>query len=423
MKVSIDKSIINGCANAPSSKSYTIRGLVCAALSPGESEIINPLSSDDTDAASYALEKIGVRVIHGQNSWRVLGGHLVVPKSDLECRESAATLRFLLAIVSIIPGTIRLTAKPSLVARPITPLLDALHQIGVDCQRESDGKSIVVHGGNINRNIAAVAGDISSQFISALLMLAPLVKGGLNVKLTTPLESRAYIEMTIDCLAHFGIKVVTLPSYTNFFIAQQKYHPTKYTVEGDWSSASYLLASGALAGSVEVSNLDGTSLQGDKALLTFLHEMGIPVSVNTTAFKTRKPDCTLRPITVDLDECIDLLPTMVVMAAFAEGKSEFYGIARARLKESNRVSAITQELKKAGVEIIEEQDRITVLGKKPKGAIFDSHGDHRIAMALSLVGLVCGNTTIENAECVSKTYPEYWQILQSLGGKIIIHGQ
>ncbi len=423
MKVSISKSVINGKIDAPSSKSYTIRALVCAALSPGESEIIHPLLSDDTEAASYALEKIGVRVLHGHHSWRILGGHLVVPKSDLECKESAATLRFLLAIAAIIPGMVRLTAKPSLIARPIAPLLDALQQLGIECRREPDGKSITVHGGNIKSNMTMVAGDVSSQFVSALLMLAPMINGGLNVKLITTLESRSYIEMTIDCLAQFGIKVVSLPSYTSFFVAQQKYHPTRYTVEGDWSSASYLLASGALAGDVTVGTLDGTSLQPDKILLTYLHEMGIPISVTNNTFRTRKSDAVLKPIRADLDECIDLLPTIAVLASFAKGKSELSGINRARLKESDRVSTITQELRKAGVEIREEEDRITVYGTMPRGAVFNSHGDHRIAMALSLIGLVCGNTVIENAECVAKTYPEFWTILERLGGKVIVHDQ
>jgi 3-phosphoshikimate 1-carboxyvinyltransferase len=421
MKVSIDKSDINGKVKAPSSKSYTIRALICAALAPGESEIIHPLSSDDTDAASYALEKIGVRVIQRPDSWRVIGGRLVVPKSDLECRESAATLRFLMAIAAVIPGEIRLTAKPSLVARPITPLLDALHQIGVDCRRESDGTSIVVRGGNIKGGTTTLPGDISSQFVSALLLLAPLVKGGLNVRLTTPLESRAYIEMTIDCLSQFGIKVVPLPSFSSFFVAQQKYRPAKYVIEGDWSSVSYLFAAAAIAGDIEINKLSGTSLQSDKILLTYLHEMGVPVFVTNSSFRIKKKDTKLKPITVDLNECIDLLPTMAVLAAFADGKSEFRGIARARLKESDRVAAIKEELTKAGVKINDEQDRMTIYGNNPTGAVFHSHGDHRIAMAMSLIGLACGNTTIEGAECVVKTYPEYWDILASLGGKVHIY--
>jgi 3-phosphoshikimate 1-carboxyvinyltransferase len=423
MQVSIEKSDIKGKIKAPSSKSYTIRALMCAALAAGESDIISPLISDDTEATGNSLEKIGVRIFRRPGSWQVTGGRITKPKSSLDCGESAATLRFMTAITAAIPGESRLTAQPSLLARPIEPLLDALNQLGVECKREPDGAGIVVHGGTIKTPVTSLPGNVSSQFISALLILAPIVKGGLNIRLTTPIESRSYVEMTIECLEKFGIKVIVLPSFNSFFVSQQRFRQTQYTVEGDWSSVSYLLAAGALGGDIEIGNLSGTSLQGDKLLLTFLNEMGVPVILTNNAFRIKRSDSKLRPLVIDLNECIDLLPTMAVLASFADGKSEFRGIGRARLKESDRVSSIAQELAKAGVKVIEGEDTMTVIGSKPKGAIFNSHGDHRIAMAMSLVGIVCGNTTIEGAECVSKTYPEFWKTLIGLGGKVDISGK
>ncbi len=420
MQVSIGKSQFSGKTAAPPSKSYTIRALMCAALAHGESELRYPLRSDDTDAAVNALEKIGVRVVARPDALRVWGGRLITPESALECGESAATLRFLTAITAIIPGECRLHAKPTLVARPIDPLLDALRQIGVECHREAKNGSITIQGGNINKDVTSLPGDISSQYVSALLMLAPLLKRGLNIRLTTPLESRGYVEMTIECLNQFGIKVVALPSFNSFFVSSQKYQPTKYTIEGDWSSVSYLLAAGALNGSVEISNLDSASLQGDKILLNFLHEMGATVGLDRTTFRVSKPANELRPIKVDLKESIDLLPTMMVLAAFAKGKSEFHGIARARLKESDRVKTMQEELEKTGVKVESRDDIVYVQGTTPKGAIFESHNDHRIAMALSLIGICCGETTIKGAECVSKTYPEYWDTIKNLGVELSV---
>ena len=187
--------------------------------------------------------------------------------------------------------------------------------------------------------------------------------------------------MTIECLAQFGVNVVALPSYYSFFIARQKYRPLQYPVEGDWSSVSYLLAAAALSGDVEINNLRSTSLQSDKMLLTFLHEMGVPIIVTNGSFRVKKSNHRLRPIAADLNECIDLVPTMAVLATFADGKSEFKGIARARLKESDRISSIGQELNKAGVSVIEEPDTMTIVGTKPTGAVFTATADHRVAIA------------------------------------------
>ncbi len=190
-------------------------------------------------------------------------------------------------------------------------------------------------------------------------------------------------------------------------------------MEGDWSSVSYLLALGAVAGTIEIDNLNSSSLQGDKVLLEFLQRMGSTITVkdNLVSVSSRR----LIAIDTDLTDCIDLLPTVAVVAAMAEGTSELRGIARARLKESDRVLSVKQELEKAGVEVLEEANRMTIIGSKPRGAVFNSHGDHRIAMAFSVLGAVSGNTVIEGAECVTKTYPEFWQTLAAIGGKVDIN--
>jgi len=406
---------------APPSKSYTIRGLMCAALAKGKSEIIHPLSSDDTQASLNLLSKVGIRVHQEKDSWQVIGDDFHEPDTDLFCGESAATLRFMTAICSLIPGKSCLTSCPSLSKRPIKPLLQALRQLGVDCSCQGEVPPVIVEGGRLKGGVTELPGNISSQFVSALLLIAPLAEEGLRIRLTTPLESRSFVLMTLECLKMFGIEVKFSKDLREFEIIKQTYKPTNYRVEGDWSSASYLLALGALSGEVEVENLNPESLKGDKVILDFLRDMGAWVIVNKNSVTVKRSR--LNGIRADLSNCIDLLPTMAVLAAAAEGVSQFTGIERARLKESNRVSAVREGLEGMGIKVIEERNKLTVAGSEPKGSVIDARDDHRIAMAFSLLGSVAGGTIIDGAECVAKTYPEFWDILKSIGGEVKIDGK
>ncbi len=421
MKVSISKSEVRGKVTAPPSKSYTIRGLVCAALARGESEIVNPLSSNDTEACHDVLDKLGVRIVQGKESWRVSGGNFREPESDLYCRESAATLRFMTAVCSLVPGKCRLTAATSLLERPVLPLIEALTQLGIDCGYDETGQYITVNGGSLKGGLTEIAGNISSQYVSALLMISPFAEKGMTVRLTTPLESKPYVTMTLECLRSFGIKVKHSEDLRGFNSSKQTYKPTVYRVEGDWSSASYLLAMGAMTGETEVDNLNPDSLQADKKILDFLVDMGASVETRGNTVAVRKS--ALKAIKADLTDCIDLLPTVAVLAAAAEGTSELTGIERARLKESNRILAVKNGLSEMGIQVVEESNKMTVKGGKPEGGVIDPVNDHRIAMAFSLLGMVSGGTVINNAECVSKTYPEFWDILKNTGGEVKTDGQ
>lgn len=420
MKASIQKSEISGKVTAPPSKSYTLRGVICAALAKGESEIVNPLGSDDTEAALDVLSKVGIRVIESKDSWRVTGGNFSEPVEDLFCRESAVTLRFMTAISALIPGRCHLTSAPSLARRPMEPLIQALKQLGIDCCQEKD-KAIVVKGSKLRGGVTELPGNISSQFVSALLLISPFADEGITIRLTTPLESQPYVLMTIECLEKFGIKVAVSEDFSEVKTLKQTYQPARYGVEGDWSSASYLLALGALSGEIEVDNLNPASLQGDKAIADFLREMGAAITVkkNTVSVKRSR----LKAIKADLTDCTDLLPTVAVLAAAAEGTSQLTGIARARLKESNRPSALAEGLTRMGIKVSEEENKLTITGSPARGALIDSRGDHRIAMAFSLLGTVVGETIIDDAECVSKTYPEYWETLKSIGGEVKLDGK
>ena len=420
MRVAIEKSDIKGKATAPPSKSYTIRGLMCAALARGESEIVHPLYADDTEAAVRVLSDIGVGVEQSKDLWRISGGDLRQPDTDLYCGDSAATLRFMTAIGAIVPGRCRLTAGASLAGRPVGPLVEALRRLGVDCSSDNGLAPVVVNRGRLKGGETELPGDISSQFLSALLLVSPFAEEGMHIKLTTPLESKPYVAMTLECMARFGINVTASAGMDDFYTEKQTYQPTSYEVEGDWSSASYLLALGAVMGEMEVENLNPQSLQSDRAILEFLRRMGADIEVSPGAIRVRGSE--LKALRADLSDCIDLLPTVAVLAAVAEGTSEFEGIGRARLKESNRVEAVREGLERMGIKVAEEENRMTITGSNLKSAVVDSHDDHRIAMAFSILGTLVGNTTINNAECVKKTFPEFWDILKSIGGRLKIDG-
>ena len=420
MRASISKGEIRGKGIAPPSKSYTVRALMCAALADGQSEIIGPLDSDDTRAAADVLGKVGVRIRRGKAGWQVQGGTLHKPDSNLFCRESAATLRFMTAISALVPGRCRLTAAPSLAVRPIDPLLEALRQMGVNCYRE-DETAVVVEGGSLQGGIAKLAGDVSSQFVTALLLAAPLAAQDVSIRLTTPLESKPFVLMTLECLEAFGIRVSYPRDLGELVVPRQVYQPARYRVEGDWSSASYLLALGAVGGEAEVANLNPESQQGDRIILDFLRDMGTSVTIGENEVRVTRSE--LKSVRADLTDCIDLLPTMAVLAAAAQGVSELTGVARARLKESNRVAAVREGLERMGIKVKEAENRLTITGGRAHGALIDSRGDHRLAMAFSVLGSVVGETTIDDAACVSKTYPDFWDALKNLGGEVQIDGK
>jgi 3-phosphoshikimate 1-carboxyvinyltransferase len=279
---------------------------------------------------------------------------------------------------------------------------------------------VTVEGGRLEGGETDLPGDVSSQLVSAVLFIAPLAEKGISLELTPPVESKPYISMTIDCMKQFGVRVERSPDFINYKVRPQAYKPARYRAEGDWSSASYLLALGAVAGEVDVSNLSRSSHQADRQVWILLNQMGADIHAAHDSVRARKS--ALRAVKADLSDCIDLLPTMAALAAAANGVSELTGISRARLKESDRVAAVREGLKRMGIPVREEKDTMFITGAAPRGAVIDSMGDHRIAMAFSILGVLAGDTVIENAGCVSKTYPEFWQVLKSLGGGVVLDG-
>ena len=324
MKVTVHKSDAKGKVSIPSSKSLTLRALMCAALSKGVSEIVHPLESEDTSVAIEVLNQIGVSVKKEDDVWKVTGGTIRVPQQDIFCGESATTLRFMMAVCALIPGKHRLVGGPSLSTRPVKSLVEALKKLGVNGSIE--GKTtppVTIEGGTLKGEATELPGNISSQFISALLLIAPFTPKGMSIRLTTPMTSRPYVLMTLWCLKQFGINAQT--SFDKFVVRRQRYQPTRLEVEGDWSSASYFLALGAISEGIEVENLSTSSLQGDRVILDFLRSMGAKVRIAGKSITVRKDR--LKAIRADFSDCIDLLPTMAVLAAVARGEIDLDAIA------------------------------------------------------------------------------------------------
>jgi 3-phosphoshikimate 1-carboxyvinyltransferase len=444
MKITISKSIPLGKVTIPSSKSITIRALFCASLSRGESQIHNPLISDDTNYAVDVLSKVGVSIKEIDGVWHINGGHFRIPPEELNCGESATTLRMMTALVSLLPGTIKLTGGPSLTQRPIRALVDALKMLGVKGATATPlNPPVTIHGGTFKGGTAEIAGNVSSQYISALLLIGSFAPVETIIKLNTPLTSRPYILLTTQVLSKFGISVKH--EGNSFRVPRQRYEPCNITIEGDWSSASYFLALGALSEQgVLVENIGTSSRQGDRVILDHLRAMGADVRVVGSAVAVKKSDEPLKPINVDLTDCIDLFPTIAVLASLANGESEIRGIQRARIKESNRVTAMREGLAKLGVQFSEFKEYVTIKGlntekknddddtgtkenlleqaedffaekKEPPTIVIDSHNDHRIAMAFAVMGAALGGVTITNAECVKKTFPEFWKLFKNIG--------
>ncbi|MBS7638244.1 3-phosphoshikimate 1-carboxyvinyltransferase [Candidatus Bathyarchaeota archaeon] len=373
-----------------------------------------PLRSDDTQATREILGMLGASIEEDGDLWEVYGGPLQPPSSELYCRGSATTLRLGSAVCSLIEGESRLTGNPFLLRRPVGPLVEGLRQMGVDCSDTGGLPPVRVRGGRPRGREVLLRGDISSQFVSAILLIAPLAEGPTTLILTTPLESKPYISMTLEAQRRFGVQIQSSEDMRIFKVEEQLYRPTDFTVEGDWSSVAYLLAAGAIAGRVRVENISPESLQADAKITGFLREMG--ASVKAQGRMVEAETSSLRGIEVDVSDCPDIFPVLAILCAVADGVSTIRGLRRLEYKESNRVEAMMDGLKTMGIEALRRGDELLVVGGRPRGGVIDPRGDHRIAMAFSILGLAAeGETIIQDAGCVSKSYPLFWEEMEKLG--------
>ena len=421
MRVRIRGSGVDGAVQAPPSKSYTQRAIVGALLADGKTEIINPSKSEDGLSALSAARQLGAKVVEQEDSWTLSGGQIEPPEDVINCGGSATALRLFTAVSALAPGATVLTGNDSLRRRPMAELLSAMNSLGAPCYstRRNGLPPIVVLGGGIEGGEAEMRGDVSSQFLSALLLACTKARRTTTVSLTSPLESRHYVEMTVEALDRFGAEVRANFDDGSFRIpGGQALSPCRYVVEGDYSSASFMMAAGLLGGMVDVRALPPSSRQGDRAVVDLLMKMGgnlLPSPYGVLATKSR-----LRGIEFDARHIPDLVPILAVVASQATGRTTISGVGRLRLKESDRIKTTVGMLSEMGAGIRTLKDAIIVEGGATlTGKTINPSNDHRIAMACAVAALVArGETVIEDAECVSKSYPSFFEDLKRLGADL-----
>ena len=415
---------LEGEVSASPSKGYTHRMLIAALLSNGTSKISNPLVSEDTKATLRAVKAFGAEAELRENCWTIKGVELLkVPENPIDCGESGATLRFMIPVAALASGPSIFTFGSSLERRPVAPLLQSLKQLGAESNLQlREGSSFVrVRGGGIRGGKTSIRGDISSQFISGLLFACPKAKEDIEIAVTTPLESRSYVQMTMEVLNKHGIRVAASSDFARLRIpSNQSYNPCNHEVLGDFSSAAFLLAAAAVTSSkVKLKNLDYHTIQGDRAILPILKEMGSKVRVGEEYVEVEGEQ--LNAIDVDARDIPDLVPVCAVLACYSKGTSKIYNAKRLRYKESDRLASLHAELKKMGAEIMIHEDSLMISGScTMHGVTIDPHNDHRIAMACAVAALgAVGETKIQNSECVNKSYPRFFDDLRLLGANVV----
>jgi 3-phosphoshikimate 1-carboxyvinyltransferase len=410
---------LRGTIRPPGSKSITNRALVCAALAEGQSLLSGVLDSDDTRAMIEALPRLGIGVEHDRENATVqvvgCGGRLPATKADLFVGNSGTTIRFLTAMLSLGQGTYRLDGTPRMRERPIGDLLDALRELGGDAIAEQANgcPPVIVRGRGLAGGRATVAGDISSQFLSGLLMAAPYAAAAVELAVEGPLVSRPYVEMTRAVMRSFGVTIAVERPCRFVIAAPQHYHARRYAIEPDASAASYFFAAAAITGGeVTVEGLSRDSLQGDVAFCDCLERMGCQVQYE--ADQITVVGGPLRGIDVDMNAISDTVQTLAAVALFAEGPTTIRGVAHIRHKETDRIHALAVELRKLGAEVEERDDGLEITPGPLAGAEIDTYDDHRMAMSLALVGLRVPGVVIRDPGCTAKTYPNFFRDLATL---------
>jgi len=410
MKKLVKPSAVKGVVQAPASKSVAQRAIALACLANGPSIIYNTGNSNDCLAAIDICKKLGTQIT-GNGSMLTINGRLVNPKEALHCGESGLSIRMFSAIASILDTPVTLTGSGTLAERPMSMVTNSLAQLGVKCTTNK-GKLPITVQGPIQGGIAKVDGSVSSQAITGLLMASPYAKTDVTLEVEN-LSSKPYIDLTIQIMRDFGASVEILPNDTYRIAAHQSYKACEYNVEGDWSGAAFMLVAGAIAGEVEVINLNPKSLQADRAIVEALLSAGASLSIRESSVVARRG--TLKAFDFDARNCPDLFPPLVALAANCKGQSKILGVNRLHGKESDRALTLQQEFGKMGVKIELVGDLMVVNGASINTASIHSHGDHRIAMACAIAALTAsGNVEIEDAEAVNKSYPNFFDDLYKM---------
>ena len=412
--VNVEPSQLNGTVAIPPSKSDVHRAIICGALSRGKC-VISPVDlSEDIKATIGCVETLGAKVNISEGVLTIDGSEMFKGNNyQIFCNESGSLLRFIIPVVSAVGISATFTGAGRLPERPIGIYLDCLPKAGVKCTTKS-GLPLTVEG-QLQAGTFEIPGNVSSQFITGLLFALPLLKEDSKIILTSPLESVAYVDITINVMKKFGV-IIETTDYGYFVKGNQKYIPQNYTTEGDWSNAAFFMTAAAIKGDITVTGVDKNSAQGDKEIAEILKRFGAKVEFTDNSVRVQKGD--LKATDIDARQIPDLVPILAVCATFAEGITHVTGAERLRIKESDRLSAIANAINKLGGNVIEKPDGLVITGVKSlKGGTVQGVNDHRIVMAMSVATLMATDTvTITDMESIKKSFPNYFEEYNRLGG-------
>lgn len=412
------KNISAQSVTIPGSKSISHRMMICASLSSGKSVIKNVLLSEDIILTMDALKLMGADIINLDNndfSVKGFGGSPEKAEKDIYLGNSGTSMRLLAGIAALGSDQYTLTGNERMCERPMIELLDALKQLNIQADSANKLGTPPVYitgtsrkGGDVNIDCSK-----SSQYLSSLLMIGPLLENGLDIKLDTPPVSSPYIDLTIDIMNKFNVKADRI-SPTHYTVqGMQNYQPGNFAVEPDLSNAGYFWAIGAVTNKmIYVDNIKLESLQGDINQIRILEKMGCSLSIENNRIGVCGND--LKAVEVDMSDTPDAVPAIAVVASFAKGTTRINNIGHLRIKECDRIDVVSKQLIKMGIKVEQGQDYIEVTGGEHKGAFIETFNDHRIAMAFSIPGLLIDGITIENPSCVEKSFPNYWDIFEAL---------
>jgi len=423
MKLTASKSVLRGTIAIPGSKSHTIRAVAFAALSQGRSEIISPLLSADTLATVKCYQKLGADIDAGRGEiWYVqgTGGKLKVPKNVIDVANSGTTLRIAVGSAALLEeGTAVFTGDEQIRSRPIAPLLDSLNDLGARCySTRGNGKAPIVVEGTLTGGHTSLEA-VTSQYLSSLLLNTPLAKHDTIINVSK-LNEKPYVEITLKYLDEHHIRYEN-EDFQRFHIkGGQQYQGFSKRIPADFSSATFFFCAGAILDSdIVLEGLDFQDTQGDKAVVDILKQMGADIQIDGMQVHVKPGD--LRGIDIDMNAIPDALPALSVVACFARGRTRIYNVAQARLKETDRITVMAAELTKLGAHVTEQEDGLTIEPASLHAVDLQGHSDHRIVMALSLAGMALkGEITIDTAEAVNVTFPDYAKLMQLLGANIRI---
>lgn len=426
MKVKIKPSILSGEIVIPPSKSYSHRAIISAALANGEkkSKINNLKFSVDIETTVKIMENWGAKITKKESSLEVIGndGKIVPKKNYIQCNESGSTIRFLIPVGLTSENELIFDGKGKLIDRPLDSYYKIFDDQGIKYEMSEDKLPLKVNG-KLKAGNYEIDGNISSQFITGLLYALPLLDGDSTIVINKNLESKGYVDLTLEILKLSGIKIKN-NDYKSFEIkGNQEYKYFDYTVEGDYSQVAFWIVAGIISANkdneIKCLHLNKYSLQGDKAIIEIVQKMGAKLEIFDD-YVIVKPSKTKGTI-IDVSQCPDIAPILTVLGALSEGETKIINAERLRIKESDRIISIKTELNKLGAEVEEVGDSLVIQGVNTfeGGVEVSAWNDHRIAMSLAIASIRCKNEiVIDEAESVKKSYPHFWDDFEKMGGQI-----